>query len=401
MAGWKQVLTERADLRIIFDHAQSQAKITRSKSETDGLAHNDWDSLIGVARHHGVLPLVYEAVSAVSTSASQGKDRLREHYYSIVLRNQLLCNELSRILGLLEAESIRAISFKGPTLAVLAYGSISMRQFADIDLLVRVEDRETALAILEAEDYAPYFRAYRRPIARLSKAQAASYLRNYHQYELSGTDGKQVDLHWHTAPRRYPFRLDPDRLWADTGRVSLGGHAIATLSMENLILYLCMHGAKERWQKFGWVVDLHRLLESDVDIDWDIVRREARHAHATRVLAFGLTLTRVLLGTRMPPETARGVRWAHELTRDSAHALVFGQKSGGGPWSRLQFELCDTATDRLVYTHRSLTTSGPPDWSRVPLPDSLFWVYPLIKPLLVAARWIFGSRRVQRNRKPG
>ncbi|MDH3282232.1 MAG: hypothetical protein OEQ18_14040, partial [Gammaproteobacteria bacterium] len=54
--------------------------------------------------------------------------------------------------------------------------------------------------------------------------------------------------------------------------------------------------------------------------------------------------------------------------------------------------------DKMIYTGRSLTTSTPPDWSRVPLPDSLFWVYRGLKPLLIGARCIIGWLRKLRTR---
>ncbi|MDH3640403.1 MAG: nucleotidyltransferase family protein, partial [Gammaproteobacteria bacterium] len=281
----KRVLRGRDELGIIYQYIIDRANYVSVKETSGQKEKFDWEYLVRILRYHGVFPLFYRAFSTTPEgNVDDVRDHLRSHYYSIVMRNQLLCSELVRILGLFKAESIEVISFKGPTLAALAYGSISQRQFADIDLLVHFEDLEAVRQIMEAEAYWPYFRAYRRPIVRLTKAQKRSYLRNYHEYEFRREDGMQVDLHWHTAPRQFPFRLDPERLWSDLQIVSLEEGDVSTFSSENLLLYLCVHGAKEQWRRLAWVIDLDRLLRAHGDMNWDIILREARNAHATRAL---------------------------------------------------------------------------------------------------------------------
>ena len=51
----------------------------------------------------------------------------------------LLTSELIKIMKLLEENDIKAIAFKGPTLAQLAYGDVTLRQYVDLDLLVELD----------------------------------------------------------------------------------------------------------------------------------------------------------------------------------------------------------------------------------------------------------------------
>ncbi|MBD3790221.1 MAG: nucleotidyltransferase family protein, partial [Campylobacterales bacterium] len=141
----------------------------------------NYESLITAASQHGVLPLVYKTLKKLSESnsslltptsslaapaaldpsdvnrntnnePSQSDNihsslltphssleniltELKAHYMSISRRNMLMSAELLRIMKLLEANNIEALAFKGPALAQMAYGNITMRQFGDLDVL--------------------------------------------------------------------------------------------------------------------------------------------------------------------------------------------------------------------------------------------------------------------------
>lgn len=398
-------LYKRPELRLLFHSVGSHPEPNTTQhllASRPGQNFN-WEYLLDASRQHGVYPLLYHAVTATDHELvpTNVLNQLRDHFRLLVVRNQLLARELTRLLRLLKVQSIQAIPFKGPTLAVLAYGALSLRPFADLDLLVCHRDLEGAKQILEAEGYRPYYRAYVGPITRLSEAQRRSYLHNYHEYELRRDDGTQIDLHWHTAPRRFPFRLDPQRLRSTLQTVSLEGENVSTFTTENLLLFLCMHGAKEQWRKLAWIVDLDRLLRAQTGIDWDAVCREARISHGQHALRFGLGLTHDLLGTAVPRVVLNGsTTWqtSAPLTRRVYDSLFTDKDrkhdlSRCGPVKRLHIALCHNLRDTMIYIHRSLTTSTPPDWSRVPLPDVLFWLYRGVKPLLITAKCAMILRR--------
>jgi hypothetical protein len=61
--------------------------------------------------------------------------------------------ELSRILRTLEAGGVTALAFKGPTLALLAYGNLALRDSADLDFLVPHHQLASAIEIPSADGY--------------------------------------------------------------------------------------------------------------------------------------------------------------------------------------------------------------------------------------------------------
>jgi hypothetical protein len=55
---------------------------------------------------------------------------LRRHYERNARRNIYLAAQLALLLEALRAENIPAIPYKGPVLAALAYGDLTLREFA-------------------------------------------------------------------------------------------------------------------------------------------------------------------------------------------------------------------------------------------------------------------------------
>ncbi len=56
----------------------------------------------------------------------------------------MMTAELKAVMGWLEAGDVPAIAYKGPTLAAWAYGDIALREFCDLDILVRPSDKNAS-----------------------------------------------------------------------------------------------------------------------------------------------------------------------------------------------------------------------------------------------------------------
>ena len=83
--------------------------------------------------------------------------RLKEQATAIARSNLLRTGELVKCLNLLQSQGITAVPMKGPVLAASAYGSLVLREFNDLDILVRERDVTRARDILIAEGYCPTY----------------------------------------------------------------------------------------------------------------------------------------------------------------------------------------------------------------------------------------------------
>ena len=102
----------------------------------------DWPYLFRMVDQHRVVPIVYQTLSRMSagTVPKEILDRLQRQYIDNSMQGLLLTAQLIKLVEWLRIHQIYAIPYKGPTLAVAAYGNVSLRQFGDIDILVHQRD---------------------------------------------------------------------------------------------------------------------------------------------------------------------------------------------------------------------------------------------------------------------
>src|ERR1051325_8197927 len=107
----------------------------------------NWDYLFTTAQAHGLLPLLHKHLAGIS-------DRVPGHFLSRLKRESVansqnvlhLIGKQLRVYKLFKENGIPVALFKGPLLAQMAYGEMSLRHAGDIDVLIRRRDFENARA---------------------------------------------------------------------------------------------------------------------------------------------------------------------------------------------------------------------------------------------------------------
>jgi hypothetical protein len=263
----------------------------------------DWAHLLRSAETHGVLPLLCRGLLATCPEAVPPAvlEQLRKDLQRNTVRNLFLAGELVRLLELFEAQDIRAIPFKGPTLAACAHGNLALRQFNDLDLLLRAEDIPRARGLLLSWGY--------RLALDVTPAQEVAYLQAFGQLPLVRDDGDLlVELHSALMARAFPFRLDHEHLRDRLVPTVVAGKEVPTLAAEELLLVLCVHGGKHAWCSLGWICDVAELLRAHPDLDWERVMTESRQLAIKRLLLLGLFLAGDLLEAALPEAVRRRAR---------------------------------------------------------------------------------------------
>ena len=74
------------------------------------------------------------------------------------------------------------------------------------------------------------------------------------------------------------------------------------MAPEDLLLILCVHGAKHYWSKLGWICDVAELLRVHPGLKWTALLLQAKQLGGRRILFLGLFLAHVLLGAGLPEE---------------------------------------------------------------------------------------------------
>jgi hypothetical protein len=305
--------------------------------------------------------------------------QLRDNFHDNSRRNLFLTGELLNLLTLFETHQIPAIPFKGPVLAASVYENLALRQFLDLDILIHTQHVAKARELIVSQGYRRQF--------DLNDSQEAAYIRWYPAHGFVREDGKVVvDLHWAMTSRGFSFRLDPERLWEHPEAISLGGKELLTLSPENLLLFLCVHGGKHSWERLGWICDIAELIRSRKGMDWRTVMDQARALKSERMLFLGLYLASDLLEATLPEEVGAKVHSdpaVKSLATQVCERLFRELDSQPGLFEgwRFQLRIRDRLRDGCRYCFGLVMTPTGLELTLISLPALLFPLYYVLRPM--------------------
>jgi hypothetical protein len=252
----------------------------------------DWPAVLDLARRHRMLPMLHTHVSAVADDLvpAQTLAELRQQFAANAAKSLTLAMEVLAITELFDRESVRAIPYKGPTLAQCVYGSLAARQMKDLDVLIRRDDFDRAVSLLADRG----FQLVARPWSALRRLGL-----EYQAVLTRASDSMVIELHWTIVPRAIAPPIGVDDLWPNLLRTSMLGRSIPSPSHEDTLVILCVHGAKHQWARLEWITGVAELVRSK-PVDWLAVLARAERWHATRMLGTGLILAADLLGAPVP-----------------------------------------------------------------------------------------------------
>ena len=131
----------------------------------------DWDYVIATAYAHGLLPLLYNHLRSVDLVPTHIRSQLKRESVANSQNVLHLVGKQLKLYKLFRENDIPLALFKGPLLAQMAYGEMSLRQAGDIDLLINRSDFAQARLLLESLGY--------EMTPRLTPAQLTSHLNNH------------------------------------------------------------------------------------------------------------------------------------------------------------------------------------------------------------------------------
>lgn len=338
----------------------------------------DWEYLIETATHHGLMPLLYWNLNTIcpelvpKTSLAQ----LKNSFCANVCHNLALMSELLEILDFLALHEIPAIPFKGISLAVSIYGNIALRQFGDIDILVDESNGNKAKELLASQKY--------QLVDKLLITQ-------------QGMTPITLDLQWRITRREFGINLDFEDLWQRKQSLTLVGTKITTLSPEDLLLLLCIHGSKHLWERIIWICDIAELIRVHSYLDWEKVIKQASKKGCQRMLFLGLLLANTLLKTTLPIPLLQRIN-ADSIAQflviqitERLFSTVEKSASYRGESNIFFIRMRERLQDRIRFF---ILTQGyrwliPNEKDRefFPLPKSFYFLYYLIRPIRLVKKY--------------
>ncbi len=367
----------------------------------------DWQRLLELSAWHRVssfLQLHFGSLDALGVP-SLVQENLRQRWFENAARSLRMSAELIRLLAALRDRGVVAVPYKGPTLAARVYGDIALRYSWDLDILLRPVDVVVATELLMTHGY--------RPREALVSANRSFVTKKRYSEEFERkSDGMVVELHWALTNREVAFPLSLEDFLPRIGEIHLVGQSVPILSDRDLLLTLCVHGAKHRWNRLEWICGVTELLrDSKTSLTIDVLAW-ARAIASERVVLLGLVLAGDLLAAPLPRLVHQACRTNGSVPKVAAEiesvllsADLRAAREGFGTvgYDLYQLRLRDTLTDRMRYLSGRLTTPSRPEaWSVLSIGDRFFPLHALARPVKLAGRlskalWLGCRRAVDRR----
>lgn len=332
---------------------------------------------------------------------AQGLKKIAAESSGYALRCMRQIAALAETMEAFSDSGIRALSVKGPLLAKRLYGNPALRFSKDVDILVDPRSYETAKRRLAAMGW----REVPIPDCVNTPRRRQAYLvSGYHAEFWRG--GTEIELHWcltDDVPAWSEAQDAFERIWDERKTAPVSGKEIAYWDEDEYICYLIYHTAKHHFYRLRWLMDLYLIIRNETEIG-------RLYAAAQKLGIERMLLETLLLLTRIRAFDLREIAAPLFVIRRTADGIEWscdGSLSGSMKWACRSSEYAWNAISSdsglkegyFCYCHKRCLKKqegplallagyfckrlqpGVPEWSRFDLPDRLYFLYYLIKPV--------------------
>jgi hypothetical protein len=340
----------------------------------------DWTLFVRKSLDHGLAGLVGHALGRAAPELVP--DDIREAFQTNLERtrnrNRDVFDELVRVISSLDKNDIHAIAFKGPTLAIQAYGDLAFREFRDLDFLVGDEDIDKAMSVLKKIGY--------ERKGQLTDAQV-NLIQHIQGQEIifNNEIGVAIEPHTRLIPIKMALQIDYPGLRRRAKIATLNGCPMQVLSPEDVLLVLAIHGGKEFWWRINWACDVAAFVGAHPELDWSVIIQRAREQGSLRMVLLAASLAREYFSTKIPDQIicmVKADQTVEKMVRTITASWITSDPLGPPSNKTVSLDrlyLHDRALQRLCYIVRTWFLPGPEIVAWIALPRALSFAYTPLK----------------------
>lgn len=233
-----------------------------------------WDYVAATSIDRGIAPLLYKKLPLLGNKIPEPiKSKLQQAYYKTFSRSMLMYEHFRKVAEALATHNIPVIALKGIYLSEWLYGDIGLRQFSDIDVLVKLEDASTCMAILAGLGYIQ---------DNDSETEFEKKLEVVH-YTPMVLNGVSIEVHVKLHQNNEKYCVGVDDLWRNALPETLNKATVYSLCLNDLLVHLCIHLDKHFYQghvQFTCFNDITNVLDKKADqLDWEALIRACKGYH--------------------------------------------------------------------------------------------------------------------------
>jgi hypothetical protein len=262
-------------------------------------AWTKWQQMVDIQTldyaSYRLLPLLYWNLNRQGIQTELSEWLKRQHRQTWADNQRLFHSGRSVLLSLEEA-GIGTMLLKGSALVLNHYKDYGLRAMTDFDILVRREDAEAAMDVLNKLGW---HSPSGIPESFIPVRHAIDFVKEEHQ----------IDLHWHVLAGCILEGCD-DEFWEGAIWTELSGYPAKIMNPSDQLLHVCVHGIG--WNimpPIRWIADAMTILNtSGGEIDWDRLANQAQKRRLLFALQKTLTYLRNLLDAPLPLKTWRKIQ---------------------------------------------------------------------------------------------
>lgn len=355
----------------------------------------DWDLFLTWIARHKVGPPVFAILWGTHQRLVPDHvlQHLRARWHQSAMKSLVLAYQVLGVIRFLQKHGIRALPFKGVCAAQQIYGAEGAREPGDIDLFVSPEDADTVHSLLRTQGYHSVNLDFEPTRLRKKKFRQWAHSIEY----IHAGSAIAVDMHLRLFHYRSLLPLEFNAVWNQGEVVNLAGQKVRTLSLEHTLLLLVAHGASHGWSHLLWLYDVAELLRRNHQLDWHGIICKATCLGVIRHLVQGLVLGNTLLNSPIPEIAYQYITNQSTFANLISHGVRRLTATNLNPRTVAenvqQIRYLLRLSPKIQYKweilwHMSL---HPPDWRAFDVPDALFPLYHILRPVLWLQRKTTGG----------
>lgn len=339
----------------------------------------DWEYIFMRIVYHHLVPLIYIQINQEFTDEFPDNfmQNLKEYYDYNTRKNLFMFGELLKILNILKKNSINVIPFKGPVLSFLLYKNVTIRQFNDLDLFVSKKDALKAKKLLISLGYGSQI--------FFDDLSEKVYFFTQREFKFHNPrNGLNIELHWKLIGLSFSFSNDGFFTNPKTNKLIIQNYDISSLSINDLLIILCIHAAGHRWDRLSWIIDIIRLIEI-YEIDWNYILEKSNILNINKIMKINLILAKDFASLTYPKYI---INYISDLDDDAF--LIHIKRSifkydNNNLFNKifLRLNIREKKIDKIKDFLLVMFLPTPTEWSMIKLPFFLFPLYFIIKPVKI------------------
>lgn len=341
----------------------------------------NWPDVLNKASFHGLKPLLYLNLKNYHDNIPIDMSLLKDYFLNNTRKNLLFLAEMLRILQVLKDNDITAIPYKGPLMAIYAYGNLALREFGDIDIYINKSDIEDVKKILNDEGY--------KNTLKLDSSKETYYIKSQRELNFKKND-LIIEIHWNVSGFSFSF---PNEFYfpinQDFKSITMNNQEMKIFSDEDLILILSVHVAGHIWGRLSWICDIAELIKNSEGIDWQLIIKKARYLAIERILYLNLSLSTKLFDLKLPKKVQDSINkdpLIENLEKQVLKLIFTPEKFSFRNKVNLRFKMREKKQNGLKDIIRILIIPRSDEWNSFDKNGPMALLYLLKRPIQIINR---------------